>query len=303
MDITQLYDHYGVPYATDVDKHYRPGWINTECPYCSGNPGFHLGFDLAEPHYYCWRCGWKPVVSTVAILLKVTEQEARIILKRYDITAPAYQVAKIKPIKTRIAQLPYGLCTLTPLHLNYLKKREFDPDKITRIWSIIGTGPMSQLDNIDYKHRILIPYIWDGEQVSFTARDVTGKNPVRYRSCPADYERVAHKDILYGKQEAWGHTGICVEGPTDVWRFGLNSFATSGIEYTARQVRLMSSLFHRIFVVYDDDPQAIVKGKELVSELKFRGVDAYHVPIVGDPGGMKQDDADHLVRNLLMKTN
>jgi hypothetical protein len=36
-----------------------------------------------------------------------------------------------------------------------------------------------------------------------------------------------------------------------------------------------------------------------VAELKFRGVDAFRVDIEGDPGSMKQSEADYLVKQLI----
>jgi len=106
---------------------------------------------------------------------------------------------------------------------------------------------------------------------------------------------------LYGKQEYWTDTGICVEGPTDVWRFGFQAFATSGIKYTPAQVRVIAKTFKRIFVVYDDDPQAVIQAKKLVAELQFRGLKAIRVTIEGDPGSMKQDEADYFVKQLGFK--
>ena len=86
------------------------------------------------------------------------------------------------------------------------------------------------LDNINYSHRIIIPYIWNSEIVSFDARDATNKQLNKYQACPLEREIVEHKRILYGTQEMWTDTGICVEGTTDVWRLGTDSFATSGIK-------------------------------------------------------------------------
>jgi hypothetical protein len=117
--------------------------------------------------------------------------------------------------------------------------------------------------------------------------------------CPKEREIVFHKNILYGKQEAWKDTGICVEGPTDVWRFGGNSFATFGIKYTNNQIRCMAKTFKRIAIVFDDDAQAVVQAKTLVNELRVRNVDAFHVPIKGDPGSMEQNEANYLVKQLI----
>jgi DNA primase len=118
-------------------------------------------------------------------------------------------------------------------------------------------------------------------------------------ACPKERELIPHKEILYGRQDKWKDAGICVEGPTDVWRLGVNSFATSGIKYTQKQVREMAKVFKKIFVLFDDDSQAVVQANKLVAELKFRGVNTFRVDIEGDPGGMKQNDADYLIKQLM----
>jgi DNA primase len=186
-------------------------------------------------------------------------------------------------------------------HRHYLESRDFDPDLLEREWNLLGTGPYSVLDHINYKHRIIIPFFWDGEEVSFDSRDITDKDPGRYKACPKDRELIPHKNILYGKQSQWKDTGICVEGPTDVWRLGVHSFATSGIKYTSKQVRLMSKSFKRIWVMFDNDPQAIIQAKKLTAELRFRGVEAMLIEsiIASDPGSMKQKDANYLIKQLI----
>ena len=90
-----------------------------------------------------------------------------------------------------------------------------------------------------------------------------------------------------------------VEGPTDVWRLGSLAFAVSGIKYTPIQVRNISKAFKQVAIVFDADPQAKIQATKLVAELRFRGVDAFRVDIEGDPGSMKQEDADYLVKNLI----
>jgi hypothetical protein len=80
---------------------------------------------------------------------------------------------------------------------------------------------------------------------------------------------------------------------------GTSSCAVSGIKYTPKQVRLLAKIFKRIAVMFDDDPQAKIQANKIVAELKFRGVDAFRVDVEGDPGGMKQSDADYLVKNLI----
>jgi hypothetical protein len=300
MDILELYQDFSVDFKTEGHKHCRPGWVNTECPFCEGNFGYHLGYNIQANFYACWRCGWHPISLTIAKLLKISEKEAYTIIKQYGILIP-----KLQPIKvsTRVKEhrLPSESGPLEIAHVRYLQGRGFDPDRLIADWHLLATSPISMLDGISYKHRILIPFFWDQQQVSFDSRDITGKHPAKYLACPKDRELIPHKDILYGRQDKWTDTGICVEGPTDVWRFGFNSFATSGIKYTPAQVRIIAKTFKRVPVVYDDDPQAIVQAKLLVAELKFRGVDSFRVPIEGDPGSMRQDEADYFVTQLIIK--
>ena len=298
MDILQLYNDFNIPYITE-GKNYSEGWINTRCPFCDDQSS-HLGFNIDNNYYNCWRCGTHPVLLTIAKLINVSEQEARIIIKQYGFSLSSISVKEpVVRIRAKAHRLPSGTMPLQSNHKRYLEKRGFDPDKLEKQWNLLGTGPLSKLDNIDFKHRIIIPIFWDGKQVSYTSRDITNKNKLKYITCPKDRELIHHKNILYGKQSKWKETGICVEGPADVWRLGIDSFATFGIKYTPKQVRVIAKIFKRVAVIFDDDPQAILQSNKIVAELKFRSVDAFRVDIEGDPGSMKQEDADYLIKQLI----
>jgi hypothetical protein len=300
MDIIQLYQDHSIIYVTEGHKHSRSGWVNIECPWCSGNPGYHLGYNLNDNFYFCWRCGSHQTIKTLSKILRLSEHETRALVKQYGISIIHAPDPKIK-IRKKSFKYPSGVGPLLDNHKRYLQSRNFDPDLLIDIWQLKGSGPVSNLDNIDYKNRIIIPFLWDNQVVSFDSRSISfsATDQVRYKACPKDRELIPHKEILYGKQEAWGSTGICVEGPTDVWRFGVNSFATSGIKYTSKQIRQMAKAFKRIAVAFDDDSQALVQAARLVSELKFRGVDAFKVDIKGDPGSMEQSEANYLVKQLI----
>jgi hypothetical protein len=299
MDIIQLYSDYSVDYKTEGHKHCHPGWVNTPCPHCTGNPGYHLGYNLQGNYYYCYRCGWHPIEATIAKLLSMNFVAVKALLKQYGLLISRIYKPPVTITKVVEHRMPSGTEPLNEQHKHYLESRGFDPVLLEQTWDLVGTGPVSLLDGISYKLRIIIPVIWDSQAVSFVSRDITGKSPLRYITCPKDRELIFHKSILYGRQEYWKDTGICVEGPTDAWKLGTQSFATFGIEYKNSQVREMARAFKRVAVCFDDDPQAVVQANKLVSELKFRGVDAFRVDIVGDPGGMKQEDADYLVKQLI----
>lgn len=294
MDIIRLYQDYGVEHRTEGHKHCRPGWVNVECPFCTGNPGLHLGWNLNEEYFFCWRCGWKSTIYAVSHLIGVSNyNEVRNILLKYGINRTIVQ--QIKKQKSEF-KLPSNHTCLEHNHCLYLEKRGFDAEQIEDTWKIMGTGPISLLGKLNYKFRIIIPYFWNGEMVSFDARDITGKMPNKYMACPEEYEIIPRKSILYGNQEMWNpELGICVEGPTDVWRLGEMAFAVSGIQYTHQQVRTMANIFKKIAVVFDDEPQAQVQAKKLVAELRFRGVNAGVVEVSGDPGSLTDKQAKELI--------
>jgi hypothetical protein len=298
MDIIRLYQDYSINYLTEGHKHCREGWVNTPCPFCSGNEGYHLGFEIENNRYTCWRCGWHPMLPTIAKLLNIEERQARKIVKEYGAFIPTLKIEKA-PQKLIEHRLPSNTQPLGRVHKTYLERRKFDPDKIERIWNILATGPVSVLDGINYRHRIVIPFIWNGQQVSFDSRDITGKHMSKYMACPKNREIIPHKHILYGKQEYWKDEIILVEGPTDVWRMGVYSAAVSGIKYTPEQIRCIASSFKRVAVCFDGEQAASLQANKIVAELKFRGVDAFRVDIEGDPGSMDQTEADYLVKQLI----
>jgi hypothetical protein len=296
MDIIRLFRDYGVDHKTHGHKHCRPGWVNTECPFCEGNKGYHLGWNLNDEYFYCWRCDWHSPVKTISELISLPEYEVKRLLPQYDANLT---VIRQKEFQKQEFQLPSGLMRLQENHKKYLVKRGFDPAELSVKWKIQGTGPISKLGNVSYKHRLFIPFFWNGKMVSFDTRDITGKAQNKYQACPKEYEFIEHKKILYGNQEAWdADLGICVEGPTDVWRMGELSFAVSGISYTNSQVRHIATIFKRVVVLFDDDPQAQVQAKKLVAELKFRGVDAFNYVIKGDPGSLTNEEAELLIKSL-----
>jgi DNA primase len=300
MDIIRLYNDFSIEIAPESHKHSRPGWVNTECPYpnCRGNPGFHLGWNEQEEYFFCWRCGWHPPAKTISLLLNVSESNAMDLMKQYGVNRT---FVKAKQKDKKEFKPPSLMEDLTTAHRNYLNRRHFDSHKLEKLYNIKGTGPVSLLDKINYRHRIIIPYYWNGQIVSFDSRDITGRANNKYMACPEDREIIPRKSIIYGLQEYWEDVGICVEGPTDVWRLGKHAFAVSGIQYTYAQVKLISQIFKRVWVVFDPEPQAQRQANKLVAELRFRGVEANNIILDAgkDPGSLTQKEADNLVSKLL----
>jgi len=296
MDVIKFLQDYNIPYQTEGHKHCRPGWVNMSCCFCAGNPGLHLGNNLDTGQWYCWRCGWHPEIASIAKLLNISSSEARNIARQYkgkSTTKPQNKVIKFSPHK-----LPSDCGKMAARHRKYLEKRLYDPDEIEKVWGVLGTGPVSLLDNINYSHRVLAPISWQGRQVSFQARDITGKHKMKYLACPKHREEILHQSILYGNIEACGKSAIVVEGITDVWRFGIKAVGVFGIDYTLSQARWLSKLFDRVFIAFDFEPQAQKQARKLMADILLRGKEAILVPIENDPGSMPQREANAILADL-----
>lgn len=306
MSILKLYDDFNVRYMTEGDRHCRPGWANTNCPFCTGNPGVHLGVQMDTWWFNCWRCGFHPAHEAIASLLGVSTRRARELISQYKDTQSFRAPSKVsnRHIKIKPFKYPTGTEHLSKLHVRYLRRRNFDPHKLVREWGLMGTGPISMLDHINYSHRLIAPIEWDGKEVSFQSRDCTNKAMQKYMACPMEREAVHHKRILYGKQDEWLDVGVCVEGITDVWRMGPRTFATFGIQFATEQVLVMMKVFKRVVILFDSERQAQKQAHKLAVKLRSAGVSSHVEKILtGDPADMPQDDADHLIRELTRKVH
>ncbi len=192
--------------------------------------------------------------------------------------------------------------TSSPLKIWAQKKLE----KITELQGKVDAGTatendFSMLDKIPYGYRILAPIYWNEKIVSFQARDYSGKQDRRYLACPMVREVLHHKHILYMNPKGSERIGFCVEGIVDVWRFTRYAFATFGIEYTKEQIRNISKLYGQVFIIFDPETQAQLKALKLKAELEFRKIKVTNIILDSDPGDLKQEEADYLIKDLTRK--
>jgi hypothetical protein len=302
LNLKQLLHDYNIPYATQGEhRHANEGWINLNCPYHEGD--FHLGYNIEGQYFHCWKCGGHRIENIISKLLHINTSKAKDIIDEYSSYRKEKQIIKKKLNKLPFS-LPSNTTKLNEQHKKYLAKRNYDPDKLEKVWGLKGTGVFSKLTHsdgkeIDFKHRIVIPINWNSDMVSFQTRDRTGKASLKYISCPKDKEKIDHKSILYGNSDKWDvDKGICVEGVFDVWRTGETGFATFGTSYTPTQLKLINHYFNRVFILFDPEVQAQKKARALASELRVRGTEAHVVKLESDPGDMEQDDINHLIKNL-----
>lgn len=298
MDASRFFIDYKISHSTE-HKNIRDGWIGIQdCPFCGSQGKYHLGYNTYEDYFSCWMCGGHSETYVVCKLLGINYTAAEAVVEKYG----GGEKARVEP-RVRVGmskfKLPSGDLELQDYHKQYLDDRGYNWEYLRDTWNVQGTGPMAKLDEISYKLRILAPVYWDRRIVTFQARDITTKSKAKYMACPPEREIISHKHILYGIQEDWGDRGICVEGIFDAWRLGTNAFATFGIKYTRDQVRAMVKHFKEVVILYDPEEQAQRQADQLIKDLELRGVKAWKVDLDCDPGDLSQDDANHLLNQIL----
>lgn len=289
FDFNLLAGDQGIHLAPEGHKHTRPGWVNLECPFCSGNPGYHLGFRLDEFYFFCWRCGWHPAWEVIGELLDLNRYKAELLISQYP-ARPRLRT-EVTRIQSLTCKLPPGTGPLLPIHKKYLRGRKFDPDKIETEWGILGTKGIG-----GYAFRIINPIYFDDQLVSYHSRDVTGLNPTPHKACPDNEEVRPHKNCLYGYDKTNPNWIVVTEGITDVWRLGPGAVATFGIQYSEAQVRLLRN-WPRVIVLYDSgEPEAIQQARKLAADLQAFRIKVELIFLeVEDPALLSQADADELM--------
>ena len=300
MDIVNIYKQYGVFIASESDRHYRDGWVNTPCPYCTGNPGNHLGYNLQDNYFKCWRCGFHPTIKVLMRLLNLSYEEVKEIVYRNKGIKGFYHNKHIR-ITKKAFKTPSNLQPISevPYCQKYLEKRGFDPLFLENRYSIKATGPISELDKIDYRFRIFIPIFYDNEEVSWQTRDCTGKHNIKYLSCPKNRELVHHKDTLY--QNPLTDIIVLCEGVFDVWKVemaGYPATCTFGIGYKVSQLLLLAINYQKIIIFFDSEPQAQEQALDMQKRLLLGGREAINIcpPKFIDPGAMKPKEIRNLIK-------
>lgn len=290
MTIVEILDELNVPYRRAGESHHvTQGWIGVDCPQCSPGQGrFKLGIPVNGFHASCWTCGTVNLVEVLTIITGINHGKIRSLLGGME--RPA---TRTEPVKRGRLVAPKGVGPLLRPHVEYLRRRKFDPDKIAGFWGLRGIGVHPSL-----AWRIFIPVDLDGITVSWTTRAIDDDAPAKYKAAPAEAEAVSAKHLLYGSDHA-RHAVIVTEGVFDVFRIGPGAVATLGIAYTKSQVAKISKYPVRV-ICYDSEPAAQAKARELCRTLEALPGKTVRVELdAPDPGSASPKEVKRLRKEFL----
>ena len=291
MDLETLLTTKRIDFAERGDPHYRENWTHVCCPDC-GDTSFKLGFAKGNISGRCFSCGRKTLVEFLCKKINCSRHEA------YNL-ASQIKTDRTNRVKTTVEKkeaveisLPRGsVVTPSEKHLNYLAEKNFTI-KTIKDWNLYFTHSVG-----DHPWSIVIPIYQNGLLQSWQARDITSRASSKY-----SFPKHPSSHLLYGIDKAKeSDFTIVVEGPTDAWRLRAgNSVATFGMGWSQEQLMLLKKNFSSVFVLYDEEPEAIEQGQKLCESLELLGCKAYSLEGVldayTDPCDLSQFEADELVR-------
>ena len=304
MNIIEIYNNYGIGYAHEGDRHYRNNWVNIPCPFCSGNPGNHLGFNLTEKYYACHRCGGHPIPKVLVKVLGISYHEVQKLIKS-NTGKIQHKTKKIR-IKRKNYKMPSLLVSVTnnKLAFNYLKKRGYttkDIKTLEKVYDLQATGPVSFFEKMDLCYRLLAPIKHKGKMVSWQTRDLTNKSKAKYITCPKNREKMEHKHILYNAPDE--QNIVLCEGIFDVWKVFLSGYPATccfGVEYTNEQLKKLT-YYENVYLFFDPDKPGKKQGKLLLNRLIFAGVNCTLIKTdnTKDPGDMTKKEIKQILTQYI----
>lgn len=294
---TRFLDARGIFYATS-GRNVAAGAVAVRCPYCGADdPSQHMVIRLNGKGWWCWRNRQHRggnAARLVSALLNISYQQAAEItgerifvpdnfMSRVSelIKPEAPKVMKRKPLSLPPEFKPFKDLPSARPFANYLMspQRGFTRQQIFE--------QMTPLYDLHYamrgpdRYRVILPVIFEGEVVSWTARAINPHERLRYRTLSADPEKAAHEgreparapinyflpwfDDLMAAADDY-HAIVLTEGPFDALKLRIlgahidiesTCFFTSAP--TEQQIDLLHELlprFERRFLLLDEGMMA-----------------------------------------------
>lgn len=297
FDIKDYLEEQGIHYITS-GKNVTAGWINIKCPFCEeyGDPDLsqHLGINPATGGFHCWRCKERGTLVKLVGHYEKSLNRAREIIGPYLPEGKKTPYGANKERKKTVSEIKMpayfsslSITAKNPLVKSFLKTRGFDPLETCQKHNLSYAGHLG-----NFKFRMIIPIFLQNKMVSFQGRDITGKSPSPYKALSDEKSSVSIKDTLYEIDEIIpGNTMIIVEGILDQWKMGSGSVATYGTMWTKEQVLLLQSKNpQKIFILFDNEPNALRCAKELAREIWFCETEVITLTNHNDPGECSQKE-------------
>jgi len=266
FDAKSYLDVKGIKYFTS-GKNTIKGAISTRCPFHSDRSN-HLNI-FSDGMLKCWNCGFHNISKYIKEIEQCNWDKVKQIIKQFpvDISTQSDTIEEYEEIiHPKIFKMPHEFKTKFPeKHKNYLEKRGFNWYDLRNKYGLLAA------DNYgEYAFRIIIPIIMDGKIVSFTSRDVTGKQSLKYKNHPDKYSLLPRNEWVMGIDDIKGDTIVITEGPLDYLKFGAGAVSLLTANFTTAQMnRIRKKGVRRVFIGFDPDEAGLAMREKMEQSLSW----------------------------------
>lgn len=279
MNFIKLFEDYNIPAVPDKNG----PWVNIDCPYCDKPGHYNMGFNCVGNYYHCWKSQHSyPIKKVLSDVLNVPMNSIDEILSGYE---GGTNLVRTFRRKSNIKHLELPTDEFTPAERKYLKSRGFSPKYLHEKYGIVGGGIAGK-----WKFRIIIPIYYNGQLLSWTGRSILSKKKLkeleipRYKNLSIGESIRNPKELFFNLDNCKGKEVVLTEGAFDVLRFDGNAICSLGTELTEGQISLLSEKFEKIFILFDNEPEAQEKAHKFGMQLSSIGLDVEIVDAYGDFG-------------------
>lgn len=261
-----------------------------------------MGFNPAGDYCHCWKCGGNDLNRTLSLLLGIPKTELPSVLSQYEGRSGVLQELNKKTAKAKHLELPNQ--GFTSAERKYLLSRNFSPRFLHEKYGVVGGGIAGR-----WKFRIIIPVYLNGKLVSWTGRSILDKQTLkekeipRYKNLSIEESVINIKECLFNIDNCRKNVAVLVEGSFDVMRLGDDFMCSMGTELTQNQIGILYQRFKKIFIAFDNEPEAQKKARKFGMELASIGVEVEVVNIYEDfnknDGGELSDDEVKIIHKEL----
>lgn len=303
MKLTEFLNEYGIRYWTHGNN-VAKGWINITCVFCDDSSN-HLGIRKRDLKVSCWKCGRHSIGTLVSRLAECSFNEAKKIIRSLEQgtseLSPSEEKNAISPFEivrpSRVTLPPEASKDFPKLHIDYLRKRGFNPRKIIKTFDLYACYSFGR-----FKFRIIIPIYKNNKMVAYTSRDVTGEKKLRYKAAKNEDCVINPTELIYNIDTVLpGQDAINVEGPADVWKMGAGSFCFMGITITEKRIiEIADKKIKKLFILYDRDGMARRKAIQHARILApvVKSIEVISLRRHKDPGELKYTEVEEIKRAI-----
>lgn len=294
FDFLRYADDNNIEYVTSAGNLSR-GWVAAlNCGFC-GEHNHKLGIGPTGTYGNCWACGHKSLYTLTKQLTPNLHYDD--LIEEYSGYIDRRKTWNKKTVKA--TELEFNFAPLSPTAKKYISKRNFDPNEMAIRYGMADGGLVS-----DWRYRIIIPFYYKGQVVSYQGRAYNKELDPKYKFLSVEKSVVNPKEIFYNMDNATKSAVIVTEGVFDCLRLagdGGDVIASLGISTSEAQLRLLKERYKTVHICYDPEPVAQIRAKKLAEKLSAMGVKTmvWNTELDYDLGDTSVEEAKKIKQEIL----